>query len=236
MSSGMQRYWDERAQEDPFHYVDSREVLGSPNEEAFWAGGEEVVQHILHDLDVSLTGSEDVLEIGCGIGRLTRALAGQARSVTALDVSEVMLTHAQKYNPGLENVRWMHGDGTTLAPLPDRSFDVCFSFVVFQHLPDPNLTYGYVREIGRVLRPGAWAAFQVSNDPTVHERPSGLGRLRELRRGVLRTGPRTNNAAWRGSAVDLDELRRAAADGGLELEQVQNAGSLFCLVLGRRRA
>lgn len=56
MSSGMQRYWDERAQEDPFYYVDSREALGAPNEEAFWAGGEEVVQTILGDLGVSLSG------------------------------------------------------------------------------------------------------------------------------------------------------------------------------------
>lgn len=39
----MQRYWDERAQEDPFYYVDSREALGAPNEEAFWAGGEHAV-------------------------------------------------------------------------------------------------------------------------------------------------------------------------------------------------
>jgi SAM-dependent methyltransferase len=236
MAGGMQRYWDERAQEDPFYYVDSREALGAPDEEAFWAGGEQVIQKIFQDLGVALSGTEDVVEIGCGIGRLTRPLAHQARSVAALDVSEVMLEHARRYNPELENVEWIHGDGTTLAPLSDESADACISFVVFQHLPDPDLTYGYVREIGRVLRPGGWAALQVSNDPRVHERPSGWARLRELRRAVLRTGPRTQNAAWRGSSVEIDELRRVASDSGLDLEQVQNPGSLFCLVLARRVA
>jgi SAM-dependent methyltransferase len=146
-----------------------------------------------------------------------------------------MLERARQYNPELENVDWIHGDGASLAPLSDQSVDACVSFVVFQHIPDPNLTYGYVREIGRVLRPGGWAAFQVSNDPTLHQRPSGLARLRELRKAILGIGPRTQNAAWRGSAVDLGELERAANDGGLEVEQVKNPGTLFCLVLARRR-
>jgi SAM-dependent methyltransferase len=230
----MERYWDERAQEDPFHYVDNREQLGSPNQEAFWAGGEQVVEQLFEDLGVSLNGDEDVVEIGCGIGRLTRALAHRARSVQALDVSQVMLEHARSYNPALGNVHWIHCDGTTLAPLPDGSFDACVSFVVFQHLPDPNLTYGYVREMGRVLRPGGWAAFQVSNDPTIHLPPTGFARLRAWGRGVLKRGPRTHNAAWRGSAVDLTEVERAAGDGGLEVQRVKDPGSLFCFVLARR--
>lgn len=235
MASGMQRYWDERAREDPFYYVDSRAALGAPNEEAFWAGGEEVVEILFQELGISLAGSEDVLEIGCGIGRLTRALAHRARSVAALDVSQVMLEHARKLNPELANVRWIHGDGTSLAQLPDRSFDACISFVVFQHLPDPHLTYGYVREIGRVLRPGGWAAFQVSNQPSLHKRPTGAARLLGFKRAILNQGARTQNAAWRGSAVDLTELERSANDGGLDLDQVKNPGSQFCLVLARRR-
>jgi SAM-dependent methyltransferase len=230
----MERYWDRRAREDPFHYVDNRGPLCSPDTESFWRGGEQVVDSLLGDLGVSLVGDEDVVEIGCGIGRLTRVLARRARTVQALDVSDVMLMHAETYNPELDNVQWLHCDGRTLAPLADASIDACVSFVVFQHLPDPAFTYGYVREMGRVLRPGGWAAFQVSNDPEVHRAPSGLDRIRELKRALTRTGPRTRNAAWRGSAVKIDELRRAGADGGLDVERVVNEGSLFCFVLARR--
>jgi SAM-dependent methyltransferase len=232
----MERYWNERAQEDPFHYVDNREELGAPDQAAFWAGGEQVVDQLLHDLGVGLGGSEDVIEIGCGIGRLTRALAHRASSVQALDVSEEMLVHARNYNPELHNVNWIHGDGTTLAPLPDAGADACISFVVFQHLPDPELTYGYVREMGRVLRPGGWAGFQVSNDPSIHVRPTGIARLRETTRAILRRGPRTQHEAWRGSAVELSELKRAAQESGLEIERIKDPGTLFCFVLARRLA
>lgn len=230
----MEKYWNERAEEDPFHYVDNREKLGSPNEESFWAGGEQVVQQLFEDLGVALAGDEDVVEIGCGIGRLTRALARRARSVQAVDVSEVMIEKAREYNPQLANVRWIHGDGATLAPLADESCDACVSFVVFQHLPDPNLTYGYVREIGRVLRSGGWAAFQVSNDPTVHRPPSGLARVRGWGRAILGRGPRIRNSAWRGSAIDLTELKQAAGDSGLDVEQIKDPGTLFCFVLARK--
>ena len=230
----MERYWDARAGEDPFHYVDNREELGASNQEAFWAAGEEVIDQMFRDLGISLRGDEAVVEIGCGIGRLTRALAHRSKSVHALDVSEVMLGHARDYNPQLHNVRWIHGDGTSLAPLPDASFDACISFVVFQHLPNPDLTYGYVREIGRVLRAGGWAAFQVSNDPKTHERPKGLVRAREFVRRIRRIGPRTQHEAWRGSAVELERLKRAASEGGMQVEQIKNPGSVFCFVLARR--
>jgi SAM-dependent methyltransferase len=226
----MEQYWDRRAREDAFHYVDNREQLGSPNQNAFWQGGEQAVDRLLGALHVELTNQEDVVEIGCGIGRLTRVLASRARSVQALDVSREMLEQAQRHNPTLGNVRWIHGDGTTLAPVPSGSCDACVSFVVFQHLPDPELTYGYVREIGRVLRPGGWAAFQVSNDPWTHARPSVFARLKRVfKRGHY------DHPAWRGSAVDLAELRQAAAGAELDLERIENEGSQFCCVLVRRR-
>jgi SAM-dependent methyltransferase len=227
----MEEYWDQRAREDAFHYVDSREALGSPDLEAFWRGGEEVVDRMLDAVEVRLTGDEEIVEIGCGIGRLTRVLAARGRAVKAFDISEEMLAQARQHNQVLSNVDWIHGDGRTLAPLPDESADACLSFVVFQHLPDPELTYGYVREIGRVLRPSGWAVFHVSTDPRVHEAPSVLQRLRRSRRVGNYDDP-----AWWGSAVELSRLREAAADGGMELERVENEGTQFCFVLARARA
>jgi SAM-dependent methyltransferase len=229
-SNGMQRYWDRAAREDPFRYVDNSRWGWADDLDAFWRTGEEAVDALLADLGVGLAGEEDVVEIGCGVGRLTRALAAHAGSVQALDVSEEMLAHARRLHPRLTNVAWLHGDGRTLRPVADSSADACVSFVVFQHLPDPELTYGYVREMGRVLRPGGWAAFQLSNDPEVHQRPPIWKRL-------LRRQPRRpyRDAAWRGSAVDLGRLRQVAGDSGLEIERIQNEGTQFCNVLARRR-
>src|SRR5579884_419165 len=122
---GMTRYWDRRAQEDPFYYVDSRQRLGSPDVDSFWKGGEDAVQRLFSELGTCLSGNEDVLEIGCGVGRMTRALAQRARSVHALDVSEVMLGEARRLNPQLSNVTWLKGDGTSLSQLAAEAFDAC---------------------------------------------------------------------------------------------------------------
>lgn len=227
----MERYWDRRAQRAAFHYVDSRQARRNPDQPAFWVAGEEAVDNLLGELGLTLTGDEKVVEIGCGIGRLTRALAHRVQSVDAQDISAEMLKRAEQHNPNLGNVRWLHGDGTSLRPLPDATYDACISFVVFQHLPDPELTYGYVREMGRVLRPGGWAAFQVSNDLPLHRRPTGL----RLVKHVI-TKRNYHHPAWFGSAVEISRLTEAAAESGLEIERVENEGSLYCMVRARRKS
>jgi SAM-dependent methyltransferase len=144
-----------------------------------------------------------------------------------------MLRQGRELNEHLDTVEWVHGDGTTLQPVPDGAASVCFSFVVYQHVPDPAITLGYVRDMGRVLRPGGWSAFQISNDPSVHRprKPSLGTRLKS----ALRRGPRgQSHPAWLGSAVDLADLERTASQAGLAVERVEGAGTQFCLVLLRK--
>ena len=234
MDRATRRFWDRRAREDAFFFVDTRLEYGKPDVAWFWEEGERAVDDLLGRLGVALAPTDDVVEIGCGIGRLTRAIAGRARTVRALDVSPRMLELAREHNPGLAGVEWIEGDGATLAGIEDTSADACISLVVFQHIPDPEITYGYVREIGRVLRPGGWAAFQVSNDPAVHGH-RGAVTARAALAGLARRGPRGwTRRRYRGSAVDLDGLRAAAAAGGLAIERVEGAGTQYCFVLARR--
>ncbi|MEX2253447.1 MAG: class I SAM-dependent methyltransferase, partial [Thermoleophilaceae bacterium] len=224
----MRRFWDERAREDAFFFVDSRRAYGDPGSKEFWGFGEEAVEFMLDDLDVELAREDDVVEIGCGIGRMTRPLARRARRVRALDVAPEMLRLAQEHNEALDNVEWLLGDGVSLAGIADESADACLSTVVFQHIPDPEITLGYVREVGRILRPGGWAALQVSNDPGLHRRHARPG-LRSRLAGVLGRGPRGQaNPAWVGSAVDLAELERAAGEARMALERTSGAGTQYC--------
>ncbi len=231
----MREFWDARADEDAFYFVDNRLAYGAADAERFWAAGPELLDRILAELGARIDAGDALVEIGCGIGRMTRPLAARAASVRALDVSERMLALAREHNPGLANVEWVLGDGRSLAPIADASADGCFSHVVFQHLPDPELTLGYVREIGRVLRAGGWAAFQVSDAPEVHRRPPPLRRLRAwlgARRGRAPGGQ--SHPAWRGSAVDLGRLRATAVEAGLAVERLSGERTQFCLVLLRR--
>lgn len=220
MSAEARRFWDARASEDAAHFVDDRLSHGSRDYEALFATSEEAVATYERLLEIDLHGLDTVVDIGCGIGRTTRALAARAQKVVAIDVSPRMLQAAEEANADLGNVTWMLGDGVSLKGVADHSADACFSHVVFQHIPDPRVTLGYVREIGRVLRPGGRAVFQISNDPAVH-RPEVTTEV-------------TSSPYWLGSAVALAELEEVAAEAGLELERVVGEGTQFCLVRARR--
>ena len=188
---------------------------------------------LLGALDAELDPSDHVVELGCGAGRMTRAIAARVDRVTAVDVAPRMLEIAREQNPGLDNVEWRLGDGKTLSGVPDGSAEVCISHIVLQHIPDPEVTLGYVREMGRVLRPGGHALFQVSNAPVLHRAPhEGPRRRWSALRGRWPRGQRS--PAWVGSAVDLDDLRAAAADGGMEIERIVGEGTQFCFVRARR--
>jgi SAM-dependent methyltransferase len=230
----MERFWDARAREDAFWFVDSRLQYGTPDEAAFWAGGEEALERLLAALGASLAPGQIVLDIGCGVGRLTRPIARVAKRVVALDVSSEMLGEARRLNSNLENVEWVHGDGESLRPVEDGSVDACISHVVFRHIPDPAITLGYIREMSRVLRPGGFSAFELSNDPEPHRRHP-LSR-RDRLRALFGRGPRgTRRDEWLGSYVDLDDLRRTAAEAGLEVERVVGEGTEYCALLLRKR-
>jgi len=219
----MRRFWNARARQDPLHFVDDREPPGEGDLERFWHNGGHDLGVLLGALAVEVEPWHTVLDLGCGVGRLTRVLAERARRVVAVDVSPEMLELARGLNRELGNVEWLLGDGRTLQGVPDGSIDAAVSHVVFQHLPYPAITLGYVAELARVLDDGGWAAFQLSTDPSVHRR-----RLRDL-------GRPQRDAAWLGSAVDLARLRDVADSVDLDLARIEHPGTQFTLVLAYRK-
>ncbi|HVS28531.1 MAG TPA: methyltransferase domain-containing protein [Solirubrobacteraceae bacterium] len=233
-ASDMRRFWDARAREDPYFFVDDRLDYRAPDLVRFWASGQRDLDALLGALD-AVVGPQDVaLDIGCGVGRLTRVLAVRATRVYALDVSAEMLDRARSHHPDEDNIEWLLGDGRTLAGVPDASIDAAVSHVVFQHIPDPEVTLGYVRELGRVLAPEGWAALQLSNDARVHRRSALARRLWRAARALVGRAPRgLDDPAWRGSPIDLEQLRAAADGAGLALDRVIGAGTQFCAVLLR---
>jgi SAM-dependent methyltransferase len=124
------------------------------------------------------------------------------------------------------------GTGATSMAMPTR-VGVIHSFIVFQHIPEPAITYGYIREIGRVLAPGGWALFQVSELPDIHRTEAhrvdrtARTRIRQLfgrqPRGCL-------TAEWLGSAVRRVDLLRALEEGGLEFAGSVGDGTQYCFV------
>src|SRR5690349_2212429 len=112
----MRAFWDRRAREDAFFFIDDRRAYRDPDTAAFWDEGERDLHRLLDQLHARIAPGDVVLDIGCGVGRLTRVIAAEAAEVHAIDVSAEMIERARALHPGLGNVTWIVGDGSTLAP------------------------------------------------------------------------------------------------------------------------
>lgn len=160
----MQRDWDERAQENAFYYVASSRRDWT-DEEFLASGRESVRSFVVEDLEVIAGGRDPkkmrVLEIGCGAGRMTRALADVFGEVHGLDVSSEMVARARRLLADAPNAYAHHGNGVDLSVLGDLRFDFAFSFIVFQHIPSAAVIESYVRDVGSKLKPGGIFKFQV---------------------------------------------------------------------------
>ncbi len=104
----------------------------------------------------SLSAGAEVLDIGCGIGRLLIALAPRVKRVVGIDVSTEMVRAAQRRCAALDNVTVMKGDGYGLGGLPDSAFDLGIAVDSFPYLRQSGyeLVRRFVAESARVLRPG----------------------------------------------------------------------------------
>jgi SAM-dependent methyltransferase len=170
----MQQDWDARARENARYYVATGNEAWTDDE--FFASGERTVaEQILNDTINIYQGKDPrdmkVIEIGCGAGRITRALAGLFGEVHAVDVSGEMVAAARAALAGYRNAFVYQNNGKDLQVLPPGPYDFAFSTIVFQHIPSREVIYSYVREVHRLLRPGALFKFQVQGDSTLTTAP-----------------------------------------------------------------
>ncbi|HVV08957.1 class I SAM-dependent methyltransferase [Amycolatopsis sp.] len=110
-----------------------------------------------------LTLGERVLDFGCGVGRLSQALAGHAPHVTGVDIASSMVDRARELNAFGERVTYEHYDGRLL-PFEDGSFDSAVSLLVVQHMP-PAVQLSTMLELNRVVRPGGLLVMQAPRAP-----------------------------------------------------------------------
>ncbi len=236
----MHSFWDSKARENARYYVSSYREYDDQDWEDFWAWGETLADRYLAASGIEFRGDESVLDIGCGVGRFVRPFASRFGRVHGVDISEAMIEEARRRLAHLPNASFEVGNGVDLAGQQDASYDFVFSYIMFQHIPDPRITLAYIREIGRVLRPGGRAYFQINNS-----RPPGLrARLKlgtRLRRILSRRraespssdpgGPsELDHPAWIGSRIDLADLERACARGGIEIERLDGEGTQYLWV------
>ena len=100
------------------------------------------------------------VEVGCGPGRMTGALAARFDRVLALDVSPAMLDRARAAMDAA-NVEFRTVSGTRLDGVAGAAADTLVCYLVLQHLPARAAVLAYLREFARVLAPAGTAFVQL---------------------------------------------------------------------------
>ena len=184
------RAWDDWARVDPLWAILTEPTTdhGAADEEAFFRSGRDAVEMILAEAR-RLGRPRDhrvALDFGCGVGRLTQAIASEFETTLGLDIAPTMIEQAERRaaDAGVAGCRYaVHADDD-LARFRDGSIDFVCSLLVLQHLPATDAIVTYVSEFVRVLAPGGIAVFQLpTRIPTSGEAPSLRARL-GLRRRV----------------------------------------------------
>src|ERR1700733_3470468 len=176
--------WDSLAKRDALFAIltDHRRVGGKWNVVEFMDTGEAEIEAVMHHL-TSLRCIPDyggtALDFGCGVGRVTQALARRFASCVGVDISQQMIEKAESFNR-YAHCRYVANSAERL-PFANAYFSFIYSNIVLQHVPR-RFSTAYLREFVRVLAPGGILVFGVQDSFAAPDVSSLLVRVRHILR------------------------------------------------------
>lgn len=194
----MKQDWNVRAVKDAEFFI-----AKTTDHAAFDASAQADLTDLLNGIDGFVTRDARVLDLGCGIGRLIKPLAPLVGEIHGVDVSGEMIRRARSYLTDISNVVLHENSGSDLAGLDSSSFDLAYSYLMFQHIPDRDVVKAYLRETHRVLKVGGAFKFQVDGRG---DRP--LWRAYRALRAP---------SSWRGALWTRDGIVEATREAGLDV-------------------
>ena len=161
----LQRNWEGLAQADPLWAIctDPRKCNRQWTQEEFFATGRKEIETVLGyaaSIGLCIDKTSPALDFGCGVGRLTRALAEYFPECCGIDISPTMISMAQQLNRDCPRCYFQLNVDSQLQRLQDNYFGFIYTSLVLQHIAAP-CSHQYIAELVRVLKPGGVLVFQV---------------------------------------------------------------------------
>lgn len=138
----------------PKEYV-TLEQENSNNHAEFAIYGNRLVHFLTKKIEMfsyELISKGNILEIGCGIGRLLKPLSVHFKWATGVDISADILNEAKKYLRDTPNISLYENDGQSLKVFEDNTFEYVLTAGVIQHIPNRIVIESYLQEAIRVLK------------------------------------------------------------------------------------
>lgn len=232
-----QMTWEEKAKLNPMWVVRTTEEflsgdLTSEQVAKFFAIGEAKVAALIAPWLRAFPEPEKVavLEFGCGVGRMLKAVCKITPHCCGVDISPTMISHARKNLPDNVELRVLGPNGDL--PVEDQSFDGIFSHQVFQHISKRSVLVKALSEFGRALKPGGKVKFNIDFPYPFFRRrfrPEGwtyglenytisFGRMKRLR--LWRPYVRKHDH-WSGIRLSYSQLYRYCMDCGIHIDGLQ---------------
>jgi len=167
----LQKNWDRMGSEDPLWAIMTapRYKGGKWDADAFFESGrKQITAAMEHAEALGQSPRGAALDFGCGVGRLSQALAEHFDSVTGVDIAPSMITEARARNRYGDKVNYVLNERADLSIFADQSFDFIYTEITLTHL-EPRYSIDYIAELFRIGRPGGLVVFQVV-DPTPRQK------------------------------------------------------------------
>ena len=171
---GHRRDWEALGDLDPLYAILSAPDAkhGEWDVESFLATGQADAARIVGACEALglLAHRGSSFELGCGVGRITRALSPSFGRSVGVDISAPMIERAREMNADRPNCAWVVNDAPDLSAFGDGEFDLGVSFIVLQHVPDRAVISSYLREMARILAPGGAMVVQMPASMPLRQR------------------------------------------------------------------
>jgi SAM-dependent methyltransferase len=170
--------WDRAAREDAFF-----NILTIPGKEGGRWTADEFFEHGRQEIDyvierLNRLGFRDsrhrtAVDFGCGVGRLTQALANHYEVAFGVDASGEMIAQADKWAGEFDMAHrcvFFHNEEPDLRFVKAGTADIIYSMITLQHMPN-ELQKAYVQEFMRIISDDGVAVFEVPEGPD-YEHPN----------------------------------------------------------------